>query len=107
MPRMPIAEERFTFDAGPAPVTGAFATPKRGARVLVVAHGAGAGLDHPFLVGFTRAVNDLGVATMRFNFPYMEAGRRSPDRPPVAVGAWRAAFAEATSRARGAPVAAG
>jgi predicted alpha/beta-hydrolase family hydrolase len=104
---MPTLEERFTFDAGNAPVTAAFATPKRGAPVLVIAHGAGSGMDHPFLVGFTRAMNDLGVATMRFNFPYMEAGRRSPDRPPVAVGAWKAAFAEAGSRVRGAPVAVG
>ena len=104
---MPTAEERFTFDAGKGSVSAVFATPKKGSPVLVIAHGAGSGMDHPFLVGFTRAMNDLGVATMRFNFPYMEAGRRSPDRPPVAVAAWKAAFAEAGSRARGAPVAAG
>jgi hypothetical protein len=55
MPRMPAAEERLTFETPKGPVTGAFASPARGARVLVIAHGAGAGLDHPFLVGFSRA----------------------------------------------------
>ncbi len=49
--------------------------------MLVIAHGAGAGMDHPFLVGFAGGMNEQGVATMRFNFPYMEAGRRSPGAP--------------------------
>jgi hypothetical protein len=44
---------------------------------LVVAHGAGAGMDHPFLTGFCRAMGEAGVATVRFNFPYIERGRRS------------------------------
>ncbi len=65
----------------------------------MVAHGAGAGMDHPFMVGFTRGMNEQGVATLRFNFPYLEAGRRSPDRPPVAIAAWRAAFDVAVDRA--------
>ena len=104
---MPAAEERLMVDTGSQRVSAAFATPGAGSPVLVVAHGAGAGMDHPFLVGFARAANDLGVATMRFNFPYVEAGRRSPDTPAVAVGTWRAAFAAATDRAGGAAVAAG
>ena len=47
-------------------------------------------MEHPFMSGFTRAMNDLGFATLRFNFPYREAGRRFPDRPPVAIATWRA-----------------
>jgi len=104
---MAASEDRFTFDAGKAEVTAAFVTPAAGSNVLVIAHGAGAGMDHPFLVGFARAMNDLGVATMRFNFPYMEAGRRSPDSPSVAVAAWRVAMEAAASRAGGGDVAAG
>ena len=104
---MPTSEEPITFETGKGEVSASFATPRAGAPVLVIAHGAGAGMDHPFLVGFTRASNELGVATMRFNFPYMEAGRRSPDTPAVAVTAWRAAMEVAVSRAVGAPVAAG
>jgi predicted alpha/beta-hydrolase family hydrolase len=100
-------EERLTFDAGTGPVSAVFGTPKRGSPVLVVAHGAGAGMDHPFLVGFAEGMHEQGVATMRFNFPYMEAGRRSPGAPAAAVTAWRAAFETATERAAGAPVVAG
>ncbi|MDP9327463.1 MAG: dienelactone hydrolase family protein [Actinomycetota bacterium] len=104
---MASVEERFTVDTGSQNVSAAFATPGAGSPVLVVAHGAGAGMDHPFLVGFARAANDLGVATMRFNFPYVDAGRRSPDTPAVAVGTWLAAFSAAADRAGGAAVAAG
>jgi predicted alpha/beta-hydrolase family hydrolase len=71
---------------------------------VVVAHGAGTGMEHPFLAGFTRALNDLGIATLRFNFPYREAGRKFPDRPPAALAAWRAAMAEAAARSEGEPL---
>jgi hypothetical protein len=101
---MAITEERIRFDAGKGEVSAAFARPARSLATLVIAHGAGAGLDHPFLVGFARAMNDEGVATMRFNFPYMEAGRRSPDAAPAAVGAWRAAFDVAVKRSGKRPV---
>src|SRR6266581_544443 len=107
MPRMAHAEERLRFDAGKGEVSGAFARPRSSVATLVVAHGAGSGMDHPFLVGFTRAMNDLGVATLRFNFPYMEAGRRSPGSPGPAATAWRAAFELAERRTGRTPVFAG
>ena len=92
-------EERLTIPVGDGSVSGAYARPAGAVATIVVAHGAGAGMDHPFLVGFTRAINEEGVATLRFNFPYMEAGRRSPDRAPVAIETWRAATDEAARRA--------
>jgi predicted alpha/beta-hydrolase family hydrolase len=95
---MANTEERLRFDAGKGEVSGAFARPRGSVATLVVAHGAGSGMDHPFLVGFTREINDLGVATLRFNFPYMEAGRRSPDPQAAAVNAWRAAFDLASAK---------
>jgi predicted alpha/beta-hydrolase family hydrolase len=61
-------------------------------------------MEHPFLRGFTAALNDAGVATLRFNFPYREAGRKFPDRPPVAIAAWRAAMAAAAARSEGEPL---
>ncbi len=105
---MAMPEERFRFEVpGKDGVSGAFG-PAEAAQApvatVVVAHGAGSGMDHPFLVGFTRACNALGVATLRFNFPYIEAGRRSPDSAPVAVSAWRAAFEVAVARSGAAPV---
>jgi predicted alpha/beta-hydrolase family hydrolase len=104
---MPTTEERLSVDTGKGTVSAVFSSPKKGAPVLVIAHGAGAGMDHPFLVGFAGGMSEQGVATMRFNFPYMEAGRRSPGAPAVALAAWRAAFETATGRASGAKVAAG
>ena len=85
-------------------MSGVYARPADPGATIVVAHGAGSGMDHPFLVGFTRAMNDAGIATLRFNFAYMEAGRRSPDRAPVAIETWREAFATAEARAAGEPV---
>lgn len=87
------------IEAGRGRVSGAYARPANPFATLVVAHGAGAGMEHPFLAGFTRGLNDEGFATLRFNFPYMEAGRRTPDRAPVAVETWRAATDEAVHRA--------
>lgn len=97
---VPTPEERLTIDVPDAgAVSGVYARPVGADRSIVVAHGAGAGMDHPFIVGFSRAMNDLGMATLRFNFLYMDAGRKSPDRQPVAVVTWRAAFDVAMRRA--------
>ncbi|MFP5368163.1 MAG: alpha/beta family hydrolase [Actinomycetes bacterium] len=80
-------------------VSGVYARPGNPSATVVVAHGAGAGMEHPFLRGFTDALNSRGLATLRFNFPYREAGRKFPDRPPTAMAAWRAAMAAAAGQA--------
>jgi len=92
-------ETAITIDVDGTPVSGVYSRPADAAATIVVAHGAGAGMEHPFMSGFTRAMHDLGYATLRFNFPYREAKRRFPDRPPVAIATWRAALAAATERA--------
>ena len=99
--------ENIRIHVGDSTVSGAYARPAGAFATLVVAPGAGAGFDHPFIVGFTRAMNDEGVATLRFNFPYREAGRRVPDRAPTAIAAWRAAMDVAIARSPGEPVWAG
>jgi predicted alpha/beta-hydrolase family hydrolase len=101
---MPLAESPVTIDVGDVQVSGVYARPDNPFATLVVAHGAGAGMEHPFMSGFTRALNDDGVATLRFNFPYREAGRKFPDRPPAAIAAWRAAMDAARSRSEGEPL---
>ena len=92
-------EQRITIDVDGTPVSGVVTRPTDAAATIVVAHGAGAGMEHPFMSGFTRAMDALGFATLRFNFPYREAGRRFPDRPPVAIATWRAAMEAAAARA--------
>ena len=61
-------------------------------------------MQHPFLVGFARACNEERIATLRFNFPYIESGRRSPDPEGVLRDAWRAAFEAASARSKAEPV---
>ena len=75
--------------------------------LLVLAHGAGAGMDHPFLVAVARRLLERGVATFRYNFPYMEGRGWPPDRAPVLVETVRAAVAEAAARLPGVPLFAG
>ncbi len=74
---------------------------------LVVAHGAGAGMDHPFIEGFCDALAAAGMSALRFNFPYLEAGRKSPGSPKDATAAVAAAVDAATTRSGGRPVFAG
>lgn len=86
------APERIIVElpAGPADVSAAWVRPTDAWAIVAVAHGAGTGYQHPFLVGFTDALNAHGVATVRFNFPYSEAGRRMPGPAPHAVATWSA-----------------
>ena len=73
--------------------------PDRGAdRAVLLAHGAGAGMDAPALVVVAEALAAAGVPSLRFEYPYRTAGRRSPDRPPVLEAATRAAAAELRER---------
>ena len=60
---------------------------------LVLAHGAGAGMQHPFMQSMAQLLVQRGVMVLRFNFPYMEAGRRAPDRAPALLACWRAVIA--------------
>ncbi|MFB8387091.1 alpha/beta family hydrolase [Microbacterium sp. NPDC055910] len=69
------------------------ALPEDAWAAVAVAHGAGAGYRHPFLVGFTDALTAAGIATLRFNLPYAQAGRRMPGPAAHAVAAWGAVHA--------------
>ncbi|MCR2762217.1 dienelactone hydrolase family protein [Microbacterium sp. zg.B48] len=90
--------------SGPVQVDAAYGRPDRAWGTIVIAHGAGAGYAHPFLVGFARAMRAEGLATLRFNFPYVQLGRRMPGPAAHSVLAWTAAMSVATERADGGPV---
>lgn len=84
------------------------ASARRDARwMYVFAHGAGAGMNHPFMERAAQALAGHGIATHRFDFPYMRAGKNRPDPPAVAEAAVREAVAEATRAAPGLPLLAG
>jgi len=78
------------------------------ARYLYVfAHGAGAGMQHPFMVRASEALGRHGIATHRYEFPYMKAGKSRPDSPAVAEAAVREAVREAAKKAPAARLLAG
>ena len=81
--------------------------PPEARLIYVLAHGAGAGMRHPFLESVAQALAELAIATLRYQFPYMEARARRPDPPAVAELAVRAAVAEAARAAPGLPLLAG
>lgn len=56
--------------------------------MLVLAHGAGAGMNHSFMETLTNELNKLEVSVLRFNFPYIDQGRKSPGSPKANIYAW-------------------
>src|SRR5437867_2912021 len=92
--------------AGPQPVTITLSEAQRvtgllqappGARACyVLAHGAGAGMAHPFMAAIANGLAERGIATLRYQFPYMEQGSKRPDAPKLAHATVRAAVLEAS-----------
>ncbi|WP_420318896.1 alpha/beta family hydrolase [Ekhidna sp.] len=56
--------------------------------ILIIAHGAGAGMHHPFMNKLSKGISENGVTAIRFNFPYMEQGRKSPGSPKSNIETW-------------------
>jgi len=81
--------------------------PRKARACFVLAHGAGAGMTHPFMAEIASDLYRHGIATLRFQFPFMQRGSRRPDSPVTAHAAIRAAVAEARRRCRGLPILAG
>jgi predicted alpha/beta-hydrolase family hydrolase len=86
-----MADRRISIDTPRGPVTG-IVTGGPGRPTLVLAHGAGGGMETPLLQGFAEGLDAAGVTCLRFNFSYREAGRRGPDKEPALRDVWAAAF---------------
>ncbi len=100
--------EALTFEVpGSGAVSALVERPEDAKFGYVLAHGAGAGMTHPFLEAISRRLAARGVATFRWQFPYMEAKKKRVDPPEVAIAAVRAAVWEASSRLAGLPLLAG
>ena len=83
------------------------AQPRRPESAFVFAHGAGAGMHHPFMAAVAEGLAQRRIATLRFQFPSMQAGKRRVDSPPVAHATVRAAAARANALWPGLPLFAG
>ncbi len=92
---------------GGTAVSGLLTEPRAARAAYVLAHGAGAGMSHPFMNAVAEQLGDRHIATLRYQFPYMEHGSRRPDRPAVAHATVRAAVAEARRQLGDLPLFAG
>lgn len=102
------AREMFRIGlSGGLAVSALLRRPQDARAALVLAHGAGAGMEHPFMEELSAALATQGIATLRFQFPFMEQRSKRPDTPAVAQAAIRAAVAQAQARMPGVPLLAG
>jgi predicted alpha/beta-hydrolase family hydrolase len=99
----PIA---ITVDSG-IRVSGLLQAPPRARACYVLAHGAGAGMKHPFMAAVAAQLAQRGVATLRYQFPYMERASKRPDPPQLAQATVRAAVAAAVHAQPKLPLVAG
>src|SRR2546430_12502888 len=77
-------------------VSGLLQIPREARACYALAHGAGAGMAHPFLEAIANGLAERSIATLRYQFPYMEHGSKRPDTPKLAQATVRAAVAEAS-----------
>ncbi len=97
---------RFEVDATHA-VSGLLQAPRNAFACYVMAHGAGAGMTHPFMAAVADGLGARRIATLRYQFPFMEQGLRRPDRPALAHATVRAAIAAAAQLTPSLPLVAG
>ncbi len=88
-------------------VSGLLEAPLKARACCVLAHGAGAGMIHPFMAAVAEGLAQRRIATLRYQFPYMERGSKRPDAPTLAHATVRAAVAEASRLCPGLPLLAG
>jgi len=101
-----IEDLRLAVD-GAGEVSALLLRPAKARWLLALAHGAGAGMSHPFMTKLAEELASVGVATLRYQFPYMEERRRVPDKPAVLTATVRAAVRAAAEAAPGLPLLAG
>lgn len=104
---MAASDVRIPVDEEVGAVSGSLEKPGGSKALYVLAHGAGAGMRHRFMEAIVSLLASRGIATLRYQFPYMEKGSRRPDSRRVLLATVRAAVAFAAKRARGLPLLAG
>ena len=98
---------RFAATASAGEVTALVERPAHAVAMLVLAHGAGAGMRHPFMEAIARELARGGLASFRYQFPYMERGSRRPDHRPILLATVRSAVSAAAKEAGDLPLLAG
>ena len=99
--------EKITIDVDATRVSALLQVPSSASACYVFAHGAGAGMTHPFMAAVANGLAARGIATLRYQFPYMEARKKRPDPPALAHATVRAAIATAARALPDLPLIAG
>jgi uncharacterized protein len=107
MDKATAIETHFTVSAGAGEVSALLLKTDNPRAMLVFAHGAGAGMKHPFMTAVCERLAARGIATFRYQFPYMENKTRRPDPKPILYSTVRAAVEAAWSHVKGVPLFAG
>ncbi len=102
-----MTDLRIPIPSAGTTVSAVLDAPTHAKACYVFAHGAGAGMNHAFMVAIAQGLVERGIATLRFQFPYMEKGSKRPDSPAVVHAAIRAAVEEAARQLPGVPLFAG
>ncbi len=97
----------FTATSSAGVVSAILRRPTDARAMLVIGHGAGAGMRHVFMDAVARRLGDRGIATLRYQFPFMEKGSRRPDPHPILFATVRAAVAAACEQTPDLPLFAG
>ena len=105
--RFDLTEHRFEATTGSGDVSALLLRPLDADSLLVLAHGAGVGMRHHFMEALAVRLADLRIATFRYQFPYLENGRRRPDYQPILLKTVRSAVGAASVVSEGLPLFAG
>ncbi len=106
-PKLELTEHRFEATTRSGDVSALLMRPVAADCLLVLGHGAGAGMRHPFMEALAAHLADRRIATFRYQFPYVEHGRRRPDYQPILLKTIRSAASAASVVSDGLPLFAG
>ena len=102
-----IKNLKFQASKSSGDVSAVITEPDDAESILVLAHGAGAGMNHPFMEAIAGKLAEEKIAVFRYQFPYFEKGKRSPDPPNILMAAVRSAIGTASAKLKGLPLFAG
>ena len=105
--RNPVAKALTIGVQTETPLSAILMKPRGACACFVFAHGAGAGMSHPFMEQIAEGLYGRDIATLRYQLPFMEKGSKRPDQPAIAHAAIRAAVTEARERCSGVALVAG
>jgi predicted alpha/beta-hydrolase family hydrolase len=99
-----VLAKKIKIETGSGKVSAILDLPNKVIAGVTLAHGAGAGMNHAFMEELASSLTSLGFAVLRFQFPYMEAGKKRTDRPPIATATVVAAVSTLRERVPDVPI---